>query len=501
MPLVLLVTLLAPLAGLVAVLCLPATATRAPRGLAVAAMLVAAVGAATLWWAFDARSGELQFVLTLPWLNGVGLDWPLRFGVDGLSLPLLAVSALIGLVAMLVGGDTRPQPRAFYALLLGLAGAALAAFASVNLLVFFLFAEMATLPKYLLITVWGELPPGDHGRDRDHAATQQLLYVQAGAMLAMFGVVGIVCLGGYSCDLVALRDVTFDPVAQRWLFGLLLLGFGVWTTLWPLHAWAPLAYAAAPTPAAMLFAGVVKNLGAYGIVRAGVLLLPEGLRWWAAPLAVMAAANILVAGWTALRQRDWQLLLGYGSVSHAGYFFLGLASLNYTGLGGAVFFLSAHGLAIAACFALVGVVTGAAGRRDLASLGGLARRLPFVGTALAMAVIAAIGVPGFANFWGELLTILGAFRHDTLLSRLAAAAGAWGLVLTATYLLRALHATLFGPAKPGDDHLNDLTTPGQRLPYVLLLAALLLLGVWPRLALDPIHASLAPLLQLLNPPG
>jgi NADH-quinone oxidoreductase subunit M len=215
----------------------------------------------------------------------------------------------------------------------------------------------------------------------------------------------------------------------------------------------------------------------------------------------MAAANILVAGWTALRQRDWQLLLGYGSVSHAGYFFLGLASLNYTGLGGAVFFLSAHGLAIAACFALAGAVTGATGRRDLASLGGLARRLPFIGVALAMAVLAAVGVPGFANFWGELLTIFGAFRQATLPARLAAVAGAWGLVLTATYLLRALHATLFGPAQPADAALADLTATSQRLPYVLLLAALLLLGVWPRLALEPIHASLAPLLQLLNPPG
>lgn len=500
MELLLVLTLAAPVLGMLGVLLLPDPDSREHRRLAVVAMLAAAAGALGMVLAYDPGQTDPQFAFELGWLEVMGLRCTLFFGVDGLSLPLVAVSTLVGLAAVLAGGQVTHRTRSYYALLLALVGAALAAFSSYNVLLFFLFVELATLPKYLLVSVWGELPPGEHGHTRESAATQQLLYVTAGAMVALLGLLGVIFKAGGSCDLMSLAQRHIDPELQRWLFGLLLAGFGVWTSFWPLHSWSPPAYAAAPPAASMLFAGVIKNLGAFGLLRIGAMLLPEGLRFWSSPMAILAMLGILIAGWTAMRQKEWQPMLAYSSVSHAGYFLLGLASLNLTGLTGAAFFLSAHALMVAACFGLAGWITVGSGQRAIAGFGGLAQRLPFVGTAMSMAILAGVGLPGFANFWGELLILMGAFRNGSLATRLAAIAAVWGLVVTATYMLRALHRSFFGPpVETGPTAaLRDPATWQERLPFVLLLGALLLLGFWPRLILGPAEACLAPLDVLLQ---
>jgi NADH-quinone oxidoreductase subunit M len=344
---------------------------------------------------------------------------------------------------------------------------------------------------YLLIGMYGSLPAGKHGRTKEYAAMKLTLYLTAGAVLALIGLLSIYFVGG-TMDIEKLQHgVWVAGSTQKWVFPTLMFGFGFLASMWPFHTWSPLGYAAAPTAASMMHAGVLKKLGAYGIIRLALPLLPEGARHWANLIAVLACFNILYAGWSALTQRDWKFIIGYSSVSHMGYMLLGIATLNVVGVSGAVLLMFAHGVMAALTFSLIGWFYHQTHNRFVPDLSGLAKQVPFIGTCMVMAVMASSGLPGFANFVSEVLVFIGAWKQGSPVFQVATICAVWGIVVTATYLLWAVRTSFFGPFDEKWNMLKDATTLWRKLPYALLITVLLTVGFCPRLLTDIIQKSVA----------
>jgi len=482
----LLLTILLPLGAAALLLPLPG-GVRIARGLALTVTSMTLAMTAALFLAFDRNTSGAQFMSSIPWLSGYGISFSV--GLDGISLAAFLLTALVAFAGVLVSRDLKGRNRQFYALYLALVGGAFGAFASTNLFFFYFFAEFEVLCSYVLIAGWGRLKESS-----DRAAMQMTLFVAAGAVLILLAFMVLAVRGG-SFDLSALREGLqrnpFPVAEQSVLFVMLLAGFGVLISVWPLHVWAPPAYAAAPTSVSMLSAGVLKQLGVYGLLRFAVPLLPDGAHHCMPLLAVLAIINILYGGLIALRQKDWKLLISYGSISHAGYILLGIAAMNRVGVGGVVVMMFAGALSVTLLFALAGAVEEQAGTREITRFSGLARHAPFIGGCTVIAALAAAGLPGFAGFVSEIMVLAGAWMNGSVLLRVAAAAGTWGLVLTAVYMLRAVREGVFGPPAVDILKILDARTFMSRFPYLLLLGALLAVGVAPRLLVDPIQRSVA----------
>ena len=426
------------------------------------------------------------------WMPSLGIHY--HVGVDGLNAGLLLMTALVSFSATCCAREITTREKEFYILLLLMAGGMLGAFASLDLFCMYLFHELALVPTFIMVGVWG------HGTQKDYAAFKMTLYLALGSLLALAGILLLhhqVGIGSF--DLLELTDTTrginasvaLEAGGQKVAFGLLLFGLGILVGLWPFHTWAPLGYAAAPTATAMMHAGVIKKFGLFVLLRVAVPLLPAGAQYWMPILAVLALANILHCGLVALRQRDFNLLLGNASVAHMGFIFLGIASLNAIGFTGAVLVMVAHGLLSALAFGLSGWIRQQTGTTDMGRLAGLLPALPFVGTLLAMTLFAACGLPGFANFAGEITVFFGAWKEFPVLTLLAV----WGaLVIGAVLMLRAIRQILHGP--PSKKTNLDANGLRRRAPYLLLLLPLLLFGLKPKLITD----NLQPVVYRLEPP-
>jgi NADH-quinone oxidoreductase subunit M len=460
------------------------------RLVALAATLADLVVALGLFLRFDTGNPGYQFVQNIPWVAALGISY--HVGVDGVNIGLLLMGAVVAFAAACVSWEIQTQEKEYYLLLLLMTGGILGAFASLDLFFFYCFHELALVPTFLMIGVWGR------GPDKNYATFKITLYLSLGALIALIGLVALYLQLPPDQRTFNLPVMTeyfrAQPLAQsvqHWLFGLLLFGFGILVSLWPFHTWAPLGYGAAPTATAMLHAGVLKKFGLYGLIRVGLPLLPDGAQHWGAVLAALALGNLLYCGWVAMRQRDFNLLLGNSSVAHMGFAFLGIASLSLMGLTGAVVVMVAHGFLAALSFGLSGYLYQHAGTTEMAQLGGLAKKLPFIGTAVIMAALAGCGLPGFANFVGELGVLFGAWH--TLPGTVVAAA--WGaLIIGAVYMLRAVRSMLHGPLAERWASLPDANA-WRKTPFVLLLASLLIFGVWPRGLTDKIKPTAMRILQ------
>jgi NADH-quinone oxidoreductase subunit M len=481
------IAVLLPLASAFVAFLLPANNPKAIRALALFATGVSLLITLTLFACFDRTQSGYQFVHSIAWLPSYGCS--LKFGVDGISMTLLLLVGFISFCGSFISSEIHEREKEYYILFLALTTGISGTFATMDLFFFYFFYELAVIPMYLLIGMWGSLPPGKHGRTKEYATMKLTLYLTAGAMLALIGLLGIYYAGG-TLDIERLQhNIWLARGTQLWAFPCLLFGFGFLASMWPFHTWSPLGYAAAPTAASMMHAGVLKKLGAYGIIRLALPLLPEGARHWANLLAILACFNILYAGWAALTQKDWKFVIGYSSVSHMGYVLLGIATLNAVGVTGAVLLMFAHGVMAALTFALIGFFYHQTHNRFVPDLSGLARKIPFIGVCMVMAVMASSGLPGFANFASELLVFLGSWQQGSTLFRLATICAVWGIVVTATYLLRAVRTSFFGPFDEKWSMLKDAVTFKQKFPYALLLAALLTVGFYPRLLTDIIKQS------------
>ncbi|WP_049564719.1 complex I subunit 4 family protein [Streptomyces sp. SBT349] len=479
-----------PLLGAVAVLLprVPAWAGVAVSGATLAGTLVLAA-------AFDHdHPGAVQAETDVSWIPA--LDVRMHLGVDGISLPLLVLTALLTFLCALhtlVRPPEGPRPAAFTAFLLLLEGGTLATFAVLDLVLFFLAFEMVLIPMYFLIARWG-------GAGREAAAWRFVLYTVTGSVVMLLGLL-LIGLEGGTFDMVELARANGEGIGHTTqLIAVLAIGLGlaVKTPMWPLHSWLPDAHTAAPTAGSVLLAGVLLKMGTYGLVRIAVPMAPEGMETFAPYLGAFAVTGIVYGSLAclALGRRgaggDLKRLIAYSSVGHMGFVLLGISTLTATGVNGALFANVAHGLITGLLFFLVGALKERTGSTDLDRLAGaggaaLYGRSPRFGGVLAFAAVASLGLPGLAGFWGELLTMMGAFHPADGLSRPAfltyLAVAGFGTLLTAAYLLLVVRRVCMGDAPGADAALPDLRAH-EYAAFAPLVALTLLAGLWPAVLLD-----------------
>ncbi|PYL65298.1 MAG: NADH-quinone oxidoreductase subunit M, partial [Verrucomicrobia bacterium] len=390
--------------------------------------------------------------------------------------------AVVTPAAVWFTGKIDKYENVFYACLLLVSGGAIGAFASLDLFFFYAFHELALIPTFLLIGIWGS-------GNRSAAAWKITIYLALGSFILLIGLILLyqsVPVPARSFDIRALQAATgqIGAEAQRHVYLLLLIGFGILVSLFPFHSWAPEAYASAPAPAAMLHAGVLKKFGLYGLLRLAVPLLPEGARHWTSLLVVLLLGNIIYIGLVTIAQKRLDWMLGYSSVMHMGYIFLGIASANILGTSGAAILIFAHGISIALLFAIAGEVRKRTDTLLFDDLGGLGKVMPFAGLAFGLGAFAAIGLPGLANFAGEVMIFFGAFQNGWEIERfrifqVATVLGLWGVVISAVYMLRAYRKVFMGTLGARCNDFIDLDR-SLRLPVTLLVAALLWFGFFPQ---------------------
>ena len=431
---------------------------------------------------FDRVTAGFQFVSSFL----VSADWQIHFalGIDGLSLLMLLLATIVTVAAVWFTGKIDKDERAFYACLLFISGGAIGAFASIDLFFFYAFHELGLIPTFLLIGIWGT-------GNRSVAAWKITIYLTLGSFVLLIGLILLYQSLPATTQTFDIRELQAATAAhaiaaptQRHIYLLLLIGFGVLISLFPFHSWAPEAYASAPAPAAMLHAGVLKKFGLYGLLRLAIPMLPDGAHYWMYLLVILLLGNIIYIGLVTIAQKQLDWMLGYSSVMHMGYIFLGIASANILGTTGAAALIFAHGLSIALLFAVAGQIRNRTGTLLFDDLGGLAKVMPFAGLAFGFAAFAAIGLPGFANFASEILIFFGAIRNGWEMQRfhifqIATVLALWGIVISTVYMLRAYRSTFMGTINERWGKLVDLGT-GLRLPVVLLVAGLIWFGFFPQ---------------------
>ena len=431
---------------------------------------------------FDQIAAGFQFVSSVV----VSADWRIHFafGVDGLSLLMLLLATSVSVAAVWFAGKIDNYERAFYACLLFISAGAIGAFASIDLFFFYAFHELALIPTFLLIGIWGT-------GNRNAAAWKITIYLTLGSFVLLIGLILLyqsVPATARTFDIRELQAaITANPIAapaQRHIYLLLLIGFGVLISLFPFHSWAPEAYASAPAPAAMLHAGVLKKFGLYGLLRLAIPMLPDGAHYWMYLLVVLLLGNIIYIGLVTIAQKQLDWMLGYSSVMHMGYIFLGIASANILGTIGAAALMFAHGLSIALLFAIAGQIRNRTGTLLFDDLGGLAKVMPFAGLAFGFATFAAIGLPGLANFASEIMIFFGAIRNGWEMQRfhifqIATVLALWGVVISTIYMLRAYRSAFMGTTNERWGKLADLGA-GLRIPVALLIAGLIWFGFFPQ---------------------
>ncbi|MGH7323594.1 MAG: complex I subunit 4 family protein [Candidatus Rokuibacteriota bacterium] len=486
------------------------TARHSP--LAVRLIAAGSTGCSTvlsLWTyvAYDREAAGFQFYEKLPLVPPLGIGYEL--GVDGVSLLMVVLTSIIILTGVFASWTVTVRNQEFYALLLTLVTGVYGVFVSLDLFVFFLFYELAVLPMYLLIGIWGSSgdvrPRGIFAwayretgvGTKEYAAMKLTLYLLFGSAFILVGIFALyVSAGTASFSFLELETVSFDPTVQRWVFLAFYVGFGILAGIWPLHTWSPDGHASAPTAVSMLHAGVLMKLGAYGVVRLGMGLLPDGTRDLAWLMGSVACVNIVYGALSAMAQTDLKYVIAYSSVSHMGIVMLGAATLTEAGLNGSVFQMFAHGIMTGLFFALVGLVYEKAHSREIMRMGGFGRAMPGIATAFTVGGLSSLGLPATAGFVAELLTFLGAWRSAHPWWLLPAVAGTF---LTAIYVLRVTKQIFWGPPSPHFHDLVDARGP-EWVAVVVLVAVLVLFGMIPALAVALIDTATVPLLARIAAP-
>jgi NADH-quinone oxidoreductase subunit M len=429
-------------AGAALLMLLPRAAARMAR---ITALIVAAAGlACALVSSFNFEPGKFLAITRVPWIPSLGIEYHLE--ADGISLVLVVLTGIAAMAGILFSWNIEHRANEFFALYLALIGGVYGVFLSFDLFLLFVFYEIAIIPKYFIIAIWGSTR-------REYGAMKLALYSFAGSAMVLIGLIGaFVIAGGKTMSWFELSNTPFPHAFQMWAFPLVFVGFGILAGLWPFHTWAPTGHVAAPTAASMLLAGVVMKLGAYGCLRVALGLFPHGLdEWgfrvlgiesWREVFALLAVIGIVYGAGVALVQRDFKFVIGYSSVSHMGFVLLGLMALNTVGRSGAVLQMFSHGIIAGLLFAIVGrMVYDRAHTRDLATLGelNLGQLMPFAAVSFTIAAAASMGLPGFSGFVAEFQVLMGswqAFPTLTVISGL-------GILLGVAYSLRALQQAFF----------------------------------------------------------
>ena len=483
-------------AGALLLAIMPTAWSRAAR---VFALLVAVAGFAVGLAGFIQARGQVSIaVADLAWVPQMGIHYTLA--ADGISRVLVLLTGLAAIAGILfswnIGDVEGDRANEFFAFFLALIGGVYGVFLSVDLFLLFVFYEIAIVPKYFLIAIWGSTR-------REYAAMKLALYSFAGSAMVLIGLLAAyVQAGGHTMNLQTLAQYPFPVSFQMWAFPLVFTGFAILAGMWPFHTWAPTGHVAAPTAASMLLAGVVMKLGAYGCLRVAMTLFPHGLDSWGFSLlgigswrtvfALFAVIGIVYGAAVALVQNDFKFVIGYSSVSHMGLVLLGLLTLTQIGIDGAVLQMFSHGILAGLLFATVGrIVYVRTHTRDLGALSKLqlGRAMPFAAGLFVIAGMASMGLPGFSGFIAEVQVLIGAWRAFPWFAVVAGV----GIVVGVAYTWRAMQLAFFSDAQTLDaqgvavpvPEYDPVTWP-EIAGTVLLAGTSLLIGLYPRLLLDVI---------------
>jgi len=451
-----------------------------------------------LWQNYDAGNGGMQFMERATWIPSFNITYIL--GVDGLSLPMVILTALLCFIGIFVSWNINKAVKGYFALFLLLDTGIIGVFLSMDFFLFYIFWEVMLLPMYFLIGMWG-------GPQREYAAIKFFLYTLFGSVLMLIGILGLYFSCGNTFDIQVLMEVAPDALrgltwwgmsAIKVIWVLLFVGFAIKVPVFPFHTWLPLAHVEAPTAISVILAGILLKLGVYGILRINYGLMPDGVYWFSGALAALGLINVIWGGLCALAQTDLKKLVAYSSVNHMGYTLIGMAAIiaageanglnlkaAQAGLGGAVFQMFNHGTISAMLFILVGVIYDRAHHRDIEGFGGLAAQMPIYTGITAVAFFAGLGLPGFSGFISEAMCFIGAFP----VYKGIVIASTLGILLNAAYFLWAFQRIFFGELNEKYKDLPEINRL-ELFTVVPLLLITLFFGIYPAPFLDLISSTM-----------
>jgi NADH-quinone oxidoreductase subunit M len=474
------VMILLPVLGVVLIGLTPARRTELFRPIAATASAATAAVAGYMLTQFDTGDPGYQFVVDRSWISDLGIS--MHFGIDGISLFLVMLSAGIFLFAIL-GASPHHDPKPYYAWLLVLQAGSIGVFTALDLVMFFVFFEIVLVPMYFLIGMWG------HGR-RTYAALKFFLFTMFGSALLLVGIFALAVLQSNATGEALTFDIptitenlAVSTTAGRWLFVAFAVAFAIKVPLFPLHTWLPDAHTEAPTAGSVILAAVLLKFGTYGLLRLGIQLFPEASVWAAPVMMTLGVIGITYGAIVAAMQKDLKRVIAYSSVAHLGFIVLGMFSLTTQGIEGGLLIMVNHGIATGALFLLVGMIYERRHTREIAALSGMQKAAPILAAVFTISMLASVGLPGLNGFPGEFLSLLGAFSG----ARWWGVAAVTGIIFAAIYLLWTYQRIFHGPATGDNATMRDLR-PAEIGVMVPLLALMVFLGIYP-----------APLLERMEP--
>jgi len=487
-----------PIIGMVAIAFIPRDKENVIKITAAVATGLQFLLTLVLWQNYDAGDGGMQFMVRAEWIPSFNITYIL--GVDGLSLPMAILTALLCFIGVFVSWNINKAVKGYFALFLLLDTGIMGVFLSMDFFLFYIFWEVMLLPMYFLIGIWG-------GPQREYAAIKFFLYTLFGSVLMLVGILGLYFTCGKTFDILELIRVAPEALngvmwwgmsAIKVIWILLFIGFAIKVPVFPFHTWLPLAHVEAPTAISVLLAGILLKLGVYGILRINYGLMPDGVYWFSGALAVLGLINVVWGGLCALAQTDLKKLVAYSSVNHMGYSLIGMAAIvaageanglnlkaAQAGLGGAVFQMFNHGTISAMLFILVGVIYDRAHHRQIDGFGGLAAQMPIYTGITALAFFAGLGLPGFSGFISEAMCFIGAFP----VYRGIVIASTIGILLNAAYFLWAFQRIFFGELNEKYTDLPEINRL-ELFTVVPLLVITLFFGIYPAPYLDIIASTM-----------
>ena len=401
-----------------------------------------------------------------------------HIGVDGVSVAMIALTAFVVLAGILVSWKQEKLSKEFFFLLTFLSLGAYGYFISLDLFTMFFFLEVAVIPKFLLIGIWGS------GR-KEYSAMKLALMLMAGSALVFVGLAGLYFNsnvgGNHTFDMLQIAQQSIPPEVQRIFFPFVFVGFGIFTALFPFHTWVPDGHSSAPTAASMFLAGISMKLGGYGCLRAATYLMPEGAAFYADAIIVLASIAILYGAFATMMQKDLKYINAYSSVSHNGFVLLGIGLLTKTAITGAVLQMISHGLMTALFFAVIGMIYDRTHTRDVAKMGGLLKVTPFISSAFVIVGLCSLGLPGLSGFVAEMTVFMGGWQKGGTFYHVATIIACASIVVTAVYILRAVGSVIMGPLQVHGDTKIILSDArwNEKLATVLLMAGILVVGLLP----------------------
>lgn len=451
------------------------------RFAALGGALLQAVLALSLLFAYHAErasgnSAQMLFQYKALWFAPLGIQY--YVGIDGISVAMILLTACVILAGVLVSWKVEKLTKEFFFLLMLLSSGAYGFFISLDLFLMFFFLELAVIPKYLLIGIWGS-------GQKEYSATKLALMLMGGSALVFVGLLGVYYYNGaHGFDLLSLSKDQLPAGVQRYFFPFLFLGFGIFGALFPFHTWVPDGHSSAPTAASMFLAGISMKLGGYGCLRVATFLMPEGAYEYQGIIILLASIAILYGAFATMMQTDLKYINAYSSVSHCGFVLLGIGMLTKTAITGAVMQMVSHGLMTALFFAAIGMLYERTHTRAVAQMGGILKLTPFIGTIFFIAGLCSLGLPGFSGFVAEMTVFMGAWQNPDNWYRLATIAACASIVVTAVYILRALGKVMMGPVQyPHSDEMVNAVFPdavwNEKLAAAILVVAIVVIGIAP----------------------